>query len=176
MNEDGTVGFCVTRQIFLPCGIFNDFAVFFEDLDFVAVVRRKVVVKSLAHDAVYKQCRPLVIGDVRRLERANELVGGKATVRRIKDATEARYEPGVIDCIGLVICPGFIDLHSHSDYPLLEEATRGNVNFLTQGVSTVVTGNCGAGPIDVADYYTKLDGKVGTRVGLQPPGVFQPDR
>ena len=43
----------------------------------------EIVVKSLAHDAVYQQCRPLVIGDARRLERANEIVGGKAKVRRI---------------------------------------------------------------------------------------------
>ena len=65
----------------------------------------EVVVKSLAHDAVYQQCRPLVIGDARRLERANALVGGKAKVRRIADATEARYEPGVIDCIDLGLIP-----------------------------------------------------------------------
>lgn len=51
MNEDGAVGFRVACQIFLPCGVFNDFAVFSEDLDFVAIVRRKVVVKSLAVDS-----------------------------------------------------------------------------------------------------------------------------
>jgi N-acyl-D-aspartate/D-glutamate deacylase len=82
---------------------------------------------------------------------------------------ELKGMPRIIDCTGLVICPGFIDLHSHSDNPLLEEATRGNVNFLTQGVSTVVTGNCGAGPIDVAEYYSKLEGKTGTNVAHQIP-------
>ncbi len=59
----------------------------------------EVVVKNLAHDTVYKQCRPLVIGDARRLERAIELVGGQAKVQRIKEAPQARYEPGTIDCI-----------------------------------------------------------------------------
>ena len=51
-----------------------------------------------------------------------------------------------IDCAGLVVAPGFIDLHSHSDGPIVRPATRGNANYLTQGCTTVVTGNCGSGP------------------------------
>src|SRR5689334_3198387 len=43
-----------------------------------------------------------------------------------------------IDCTGLVIAPGFIDLHNHSDGPIVSSATRGNVNFLTQGCTTIV--------------------------------------
>src|SRR5258707_11772206 len=74
-------------------------------MGYAAGVGTEVVVKSLVHDIVYKQCRPLVIGDARRLERANEIVGGSAKVRRIKDASEARYEPGTIDCIDLNLIP-----------------------------------------------------------------------
>ena len=70
-----------------------------------AGVGPEIIVKSLAHDIVYKQCRPLVIGDARRLERANEIVGGNARIRRIKEAAEARYEPGTIDCIDLDLIP-----------------------------------------------------------------------
>ena len=33
----------------------------------------------------------------------------------------------IIDCGGLVVCPGFIDLHTHSDSAILEPKTRGNV-------------------------------------------------
>ena len=62
-----------------------------------------------------------------------------------------------IDCSGLVICPGFIDLHSHSDGPATREETRLVANFLTQGCTTVVTGNCGGGPIDVKAYYERLE-------------------
>jgi N-acyl-D-aspartate/D-glutamate deacylase len=74
-------------------------------------------------------------------------------------------KPRVIDAKGLIIAPGFIDLHSHSDIPLQRKATRANLCFLHQGVTTVVTGNCGAGPADVAKYFAALekDG-VGTNV------------
>ncbi|PXW13762.1 4-hydroxythreonine-4-phosphate dehydrogenase PdxA [Paraburkholderia caballeronis] len=70
-----------------------------------AGVGAEVIVKSLAHASVYQQCRPLVIGDARRLERANEIVRGKLRVRRIADAADARYEPGTIDCIDLNLIP-----------------------------------------------------------------------
>jgi predicted amidohydrolase YtcJ len=73
----------------------------------------------------------------------------------------------VIDAGGMVVCPGFIDLHSHSDGPILNSATRANRNYLTQGVTTVVTGNCGSGPVDAARFFATLDRqKAGTNVIL----------
>ncbi len=54
-----------------------------------------------------------------------------------------------LDCTGLVISPGFIDLHNHSDDGVVRNATRAVANYLTQGCTTIVTGNCGAGPVDV---------------------------
>src|SRR5205823_2458001 len=66
-------------------------------------------------------------------------------------------DPRVLDCDGLVIGPGFIDLHTHSDLPLTKAKTAANLNYLTQGVTTVVTGNCGAGPVDVAKYFETME-------------------
>lgn len=65
--------------------------------------------------------------------------------------------PRTIDCKGLVVAPGFIDLHSHSDSGIVQAKTRSNANFLMQGCTTVVTGNCGSGPVDVGAYYKKID-------------------
>lgn len=78
--------------------------------------------------------------------------------------------PRVIDATGLVVAPGFIDLHSHSDYWFQDKETRGNLSYLYQGVTTVITGNCGAGPVDVAAYFRGLekDG-VGSNVGHLVP-------
>src|SRR5262245_36789501 len=72
-------------------------------------------------------------------------------------------KPQIIDGKGLVVSPGFIDLHTHSDDALTEKGTRANLNYLLQGVTTVVTGNCGSGPADVAAYFKKMDkGGVGS--------------
>ncbi len=66
--------------------------------------------------------------------------------------------PKVIDCSGLVVAPGFIDLHTHSDTGAIQaRATRQNLSYLTQGVTTIVTGNCGSGPTDVAGFYAQIE-------------------
>ena len=47
------------------------------------------------------------------------------------------------DVTGLIVAPGFIDSHSHDDAILLEPT--GSLAKLSQGVTSVVVGNCGIG-------------------------------
>ncbi|MEQ8169585.1 MAG: D-aminoacylase [Candidatus Eremiobacterota bacterium] len=47
----------------------------------------------------------------------------------------------VIDSENLCLCPGFINIHSHSDMPLLVDGRVPSV--IHQGITTEVTGNCG---------------------------------
>ncbi len=49
----------------------------------------------------------------------------------------------VIDAAGLVVAPGFVDLHTHSDLTLLSSPQAASA--LTQGTTTQVVGNCGLG-------------------------------
>ncbi|QDU10464.1 N-acyl-D-amino-acid deacylase family protein [Gimesia aquarii] len=62
-----------------------------------------------------------------------------------------------IECRGLIIAPGFIDLHNHSDRQIVSPLTRANMNYVTQGCTTIVTGNCGSGPVNTKAYYQKID-------------------
>jgi predicted amidohydrolase YtcJ len=81
----------------------------------------------------------------------------------------------VIDVSQLVVAPGFIDLHTHSDPGISELRLRLNRNYLTQGVTTIVTGNCGLGILDVSKYLAKIDAQgAGTNViHLIPHGALR---
>jgi N-acyl-D-amino-acid deacylase len=56
------------------------------------------------------------------------------------DTPEADRE---IDAVGKIVCPGFIDAHSHSDFTMLGEGAQ--YSTVMQGVTTEVVGNCGIG-------------------------------
>jgi len=60
-----------------------------------------------------------------------------------------------IDAGGLVITPGFIDMHTHCDGGLGSPEANANLNYLIQGTTTVVTGNCGDGTFKIDELKEK---------------------
>jgi N-acyl-D-amino-acid deacylase len=60
-----------------------------------------------------------------------------------------------IDARGLIVTPGFIDVHTHIEGGELTSPTANN--FILDGVTTVVTGNCGSSTNDVQKYFHFLD-------------------
>ena len=67
--------------------------------------------------------------------------GGRVTAVAVLEGAEAESE---IDAAGLVVAPGFIDMHSHSDLSLFD--SPGGESKAHQGVTTEVTGNCSFSP------------------------------
>ena len=62
-----------------------------------------------------------------------------------------------IDARGLIVAPGFIDPHTHAleDLSSNDPKRRANLDWLMQGVTTVITGNDGGGPFEVARTLEK---------------------
>ena len=71
-----------------------------------------------------------------------------------------------IDATGLIVAPGFIDCHSHSDWSLL--ANRGADSTLMQGVTTEVVGNCG---MSYAPVTHLNEARLAADVSRTSPGV-----
>jgi N-acyl-D-amino-acid deacylase len=73
--------------------------------------------------------------------------GTITTIGRIPDDAPAEL---VIDAGSKIVAPGFIDIHSHSDFVVADTA-HGEIlaPFAAQGITTLVTGNCGYSPAPV---------------------------
>jgi N-acyl-D-amino-acid deacylase len=65
----------------------------------------------------------------------------------------------IIDARGLTVAPGFIDVHTHiegnvsgarKDSPLLAP------NFIAQGITTIITGNCGRSAQSLSQFFGQL--------------------
>jgi N-acyl-D-amino-acid deacylase len=68
------------------------------------------------------------------------------TIRR-EDARDA------IDATGLVVAPGFIDVHTHADDAVEHPEAE---NFVRMGVTTIVAGNCGSSALNVGEALEKV--------------------
>lgn len=69
----------------------------------------------------------------------------------------------VLDVKGLVVAPGFIDVHAHIERTCLEVPTADN--FIFDGVTSVITGNCGGSRTDLTKFFYQLD-SVGISINI----------
>ncbi len=93
----------------------------------------------------------------------------------------------IVDATGLIITPGFIDVHNHGDLSfqrlgkdVVTKASNipslvGNHSYVYQGVTTIVTGNCGFGYTNTNEFFDILNKvKFGSNVyHLAPHGAIR---
>jgi len=87
----------------------------------------------------------VVDGSGKPAYRADVAVSGER-ILEIGDLAHAKAVR-TIDGTGMVVAPGFIDIHTHSDLSLLVEPW--GMSKVIQGVTTEVSGNCGYSPFPV---------------------------
>ena len=86
--------------------------------------------------------------------RADVAIGG-GRIRALGDLGELEARE-TIDCSDRVVAPGFIDIHSHSDFLAPGEDCGARVEpFLRQGMTTLVGGNCGFSPAPLSEHNRK---------------------
>jgi N-acyl-D-amino-acid deacylase len=60
-----------------------------------------------------------------------------------------------IDAKEMIVAPGFIDVHGHIEFGLFDRPTTDN--FIYNGVTTVITGNCGGSFDRLSDFFSRID-------------------
>jgi dihydroorotase/N-acyl-D-amino-acid deacylase len=73
---------------------------------------------------------PAIEGDLLIRDGKIELVNPGQIVKALK----------IIDATGLIVSPGFIDIHNHSDWSINDSINRLNESYIKQGVTTIVGG------------------------------------
>src|SRR5258706_2527685 len=61
----------------------------------------------------------------------------------------------IIDAAGLIVAPGFIDVHTHLEGDEIKDPNA--TNFILDGVTTCITGNCGSSNVDIGKYLHFID-------------------
>jgi N-acyl-D-amino-acid deacylase len=77
--------------------------------------------------------------------------GKIVSIGKLQNATAAKN----IDAKGLIVAPGFIDVHGHIEGGIFENPAAGN--YIYDGVTTVITGNCGGSADDLKKFFKRVD-------------------
>lgn len=77
--------------------------------------------------------------------------GRISAIGRLQTATALK----TIDAQERVLSPGFIDVHTHVE-GAIEKVPRAD-NFLLDGVTSVITGNCGGSVLNLGQWFSKLE-------------------
>ncbi len=104
--------------------------------------KRKEETAKKTHQAVLLKNGIIVDGTGRKAFTGNLLIkGGKIAAI---SPWEIKGQAMALDCTGMIIAPGFIDMHSHMDWHIpVKGHDELKAPFAEQGITTFVAGNCG---------------------------------
>ncbi len=88
--------------------------------------------------------------------------GRIAAIGRICSAGDCAAKR-TLEAKGLVVAPGFIDVHTHVEGNIARIPTADN--YLFDGVTSVITGNCGGSETDLDKFFGGLRGKISINLG-----------
>ncbi len=124
------------RYMFLICGaIFTSSALSAQTFDLI-IINGKIIDGS-GNSWYY--------GDV-------GIIKGKITFIGKRENYDAKK---TVDAKGFIVAPGFIDVHAHIEGGDMTVPTADN--FIFDGVTSVVTGNCGGSNLEVDRYFQRID-------------------
>jgi len=166
----------ITRRDFLKAAIITGTACLVDPIVSYGSDSRRydtVIQNGMVYDGTLAQPRIASIGI-----RGNRIV---AIGNNLGEAAK------IIDATGLIVTPGFIDVHNHGDLTFQRfgndvaaiapkiPSLVGNHSYAYQGVTTIVTGNCGFGYTNLHAFYDVLDTvKFGSNAySLTPHGAIR---
>ncbi|HET7315043.1 4-hydroxythreonine-4-phosphate dehydrogenase PdxA [Salinisphaera sp.] len=102
----------------------------------------EIIAKALASDEIRGICRPLVIGDAKRLRQAIEITSVPLTVNTVEQPEDGHYTAGILDCIDLACIPADLTFGEISvaagdgAYRFIKKATEFAVEKRVQAICT----------------------------------------
>jgi len=118
---------------------------------------------------IFAQTRPVVFVNATIVDGSSgPAFRGNVRIKNGMIDNIGRFKPSendeIVDAAGLVLAPGFIDIHNHSESGLLREGTA--ANQVSQGLTTIMIGPDGDSPFPICEYLAKLDKKIAVNVGV----------
>ncbi len=120
---------------------------------------RKFVLIALAAPFLAAQPFDLLIANGRIVDGAGgPWFYGDIAIKGDSIAAIGHFDPKsaarVLDAKGMIVAPGFIDIHTHSRRGIFIDPMA--QNYLRQGVTTLLEGNDGSSPLPIADFLKRV--------------------
>ena len=118
----------------------------------LALVLSSTVVAAESYDTLIRNAR-IVDGTGNPWFRSDVALRGERIVAI--GSLQKHSAATVVDARERVLAPGFIDVHTHVE-STVEKSPRAD-NYVLDGVTSIVTGNCGHSVVGLSDWFARLE-------------------